>query len=72
MITGLFIVQHEMFYQQFERRMTQFWNKVFILFDTFCDLLWLEHLSTDSNVFSFCKILKTFLFGRSWTESASE
>ena len=24
------------------------------------------------NVSSFCKLLKTFLFGRSWTESASE
>src|SRR6218665_318327 len=25
-----------------------------------------------NNVPSFCKLLKTFLFGRSWTESASE
>jgi len=29
-------------------------------------------LRWQNNVSSFCKLLKTFLFGSSWTESASE
>src|SRR6218665_1084642 len=39
---------------------------------TWSELPLMLRLLPQNNVSSFCKLLKTFLFGRSWTESASE